>query len=306
MPSRCLATWVRRADGLRYRVIVDRRADDPISRAFRNRQGHLLSAPLVDLMLEILRPGDLFVDLGAHIGTFSIPAAAAGAEVLAVEASSTNVELLRVSAARNGFSNLRVVHAAAADRTGSVRFHESGPWGHVVKGNRTAPRVRSVRLDELIDVRGTRMALIKLDVEGFEPFAIDGMSRLLSREDAPAVLYESNGHCLAFHEFTPGDLRERLKRFGYASYSIEPGRLVRIRPNDIQPQTVIDCLAVKHRPALRAWRVTRPLTRREWLTRIRREARHPHPHHRAYVARVLAGAGEDILRRLGISTKKTL
>src|SRR6516165_9821669 len=86
-------------EGLSFDIVIGAEADDPFSQAFA--QGSFPSGPLTDLMLQLVRPGDSVLDLGAHIGTFSLAAAALGCRVLSVEASPRNAKLLQASVARN-------------------------------------------------------------------------------------------------------------------------------------------------------------------------------------------------------------
>jgi FkbM family methyltransferase len=239
------------------------------------------------------------LDVGAHIGTFALPAAAAGCRVLALEPAPANAALLEAAAARNGFRELEVVAAAASDRPGPVFFHPNGPWGHVATGRSRggAIEVPAVRLDDLVRDRGVdRVALVKLDVEGGELCALRGTARLLSRAGAAAVLYESNGHTLELAGATPNRLVGELERHDYESYIVEPDRLVRRRASELQVETVADLVAVQGGPpALPGWRVAPGLTLEERVTSLLAEATYEAPAHRAYAARALARAGEEVV-----------
>src|SRR5438874_2058976 len=69
-------------EGLSFDIVIGAEADDPFSQAFA--QGNYPSGPLTDLMFQLVRPGDCVLDLGAHVGTFSLAAAALGCRVLSV------------------------------------------------------------------------------------------------------------------------------------------------------------------------------------------------------------------------------
>lgn len=285
------------ARGLRFSVVTDPSVDDPIAATLA--AGVTVDEGLVNLMLDMLRPGDKVVDLGAHVGTFALAAAAAGAQALAVEGSPRNVALLRESIKRNFFSGVRVVHAAVGDVPGTVDFLDEGAKGRVAETwNRSQTvTVPALTVTELLaELRWGPVVCVKMDVEGSEIKAIRGMRYLLEQPDAPAVLYEANGHTLALNEATPEELIGELESLGYTSYLVDPGRLVRTVAAEFQPQTIVDYLAVKRLPrGLAGWRVEPVLTFGERLSRLLADAAHHNPDHRAYVARALARAGDELL-----------
>ena len=279
-------------------MVVDPDVADPITLTLL--QGSVLDPTLVRIMLDLVRPGDNVVDLGAHLGTFSLAASAAGCQVLAVEAAPTNAALLRTSALRNGFAGLRVVQAAVADVPGEVQFAAHGPWGQVATGTATATAttvtVPAVTVDALVAECGfAPVRFVKIDVEGSEVRTLRGMPGLLASIDAPAVLYESNAHTLAAHGTTPNELMAELEAFGYTSYVVEPGRLVRTHSSELQTQTITDHLAVKRPPELAGWTVERVFTPEERIARLAADGGHGNPHHRANIAATLARADDDVL-----------
>src|SRR5262245_43299133 len=108
---------------------------DPISQGIANGDC-LHSSSLIRLMLGLSKPGDLVVDLGAHIGLFTLTAAAAGRRVLAIEASRRNHSLLKGSVELNGFQDkVELLHAAVSNQPGELLFQELGPYGGVVAGS---------------------------------------------------------------------------------------------------------------------------------------------------------------------------
>jgi len=261
------------------------------------------------VLLDRLKPGDRVLDLGGHVGTFALAAAALGCRVVCVEAAPRLIRLLRASVARNGFDEVHIVHGAVTDRQGGVGFIPSGPWGTianpVVEGQPSTIQARTltpvvvpaVTVDLLLDeLRWDRVDVVKLDVEGAELGALRGMTRRLSRADAPVLLYESNSHTLAFFGNTRVELEDTLHQMGYSTFSVEPGRLIPTRPDDLEPQSCINRLALKGRsPRVPGWSVTEPRSLQETIGRVIGQARSPRPFDRMYVARVLAEANAAIL-----------
>jgi FkbM family methyltransferase len=302
------------APGIRFTMVLDAEFNDPISQLFA--AGGFYMPHLCDLLLRLIGPGGRLLDLGAHLGTVALTAAAAGREVLAVEASPRNVELLRRSVAANGFSRLRVVHAAAGSAGGAVEFAAHGPWGHVATPLIDLPRAatRLVAVDELLrEVGWPAPGAIKMDIEGSEPAALEGMKELLRRPDAPPLVYECNSAGLRYYGRTETELKGQLERLGYRNYLIEApgagdrllarvarllgaaappagggGRLIPVNASDPQPIYNVDYLAVKGSlPDLAPWSVAEPLTRREVIARVLASCEDAEPNQRVHLDRLL-------------------
>jgi len=293
--------WVCRhitlPEGIEFSVMLDTNVYDTVAEYLA--AGVTIDELYLSLMLQLVRPGQLVLDLGAHVGTFSLAAAAVGCKAIAVEAAPGNVELLRASVARNGFHDVRVVHAAASDMPGAVRFWPRGPWGRMATPDIDEPSISVPAVtveDLLVELGAGSPSFVKIDVEGSELMALRGMSDLLSLPwapplpPAPPLLYESNGHTLAFYGATPGDLLAQVEDLGYTSYMVTGDRrLVRVRAGEMQPQTLVDYLALKRAPSgLDSWRVEAAMSRDERISRIVADCVHVNEHHRAYMARTLA------------------
>lgn len=275
--------------GMPLGLWVDTHEVDAITQAIAKRA--YAYPPAFELMATYVKPGMRVLDLGAHIGTFSLFAATLAGEVMAVEASPKNVALLRESAKDNGFNNLHVIQKAISDHSDWVEFIESGPYG-VIKNQFIASSslsVQALSVDELLAAAGwTHIDFIKMDIEGSEVAAVRGMPRLLSQADAPLILFESNGHTLHLFGESPNRLLSTIEAFGYQCYLVDSGRLVPVAADDLQPGCVEDYLAAKTLPQLPSWPVAPPLAFDEIVTRILATAVYDHPAIRIYIGRALS------------------
>ncbi len=139
-----------------------------------------------------LRPGDVFVDVGANIGFDTLIASRAvqaGGEVIAIEASPTVFDRLRETLRLNGSpTNVRVMNKAAGATRGTLSIY-SGPQHNVglttTVQRGSMPRVAEVEalsLGELVpSALWERVRLIKIDVEGGEDSVLAGMHDDLHR-----------------------------------------------------------------------------------------------------------------------------
>lgn len=119
--------------------------------------------------------GDNVIDIGAHIGAFTLAAAHANARVYAYEAFPENAKILRRNVRRNGLRNVEVFNLAVADGSGTRQLYlpdcdtRTGRYSlNPGRGLRTCP-VSCVSLaDILADNRLERVDLLKIDCEGGE------------------------------------------------------------------------------------------------------------------------------------------
>jgi FkbM family methyltransferase len=273
------------------------RQNDPVADALA--EGTFPLGRLLDVACCCTPPGGRVLDLGSHVGSFALAAAASGFEVAAVEASTANAELLRAAVRANGFEQrLQVVHAAIADRPGSLSFHELGPYGHVLEDGQGGTTVEALPVDDLLGRLGWDGAdFVKLDVEGSEVAAVRGMAGLLGGERPPLIWCESNGHTLDLLHESPRSLFAAFEAAGLRVYLVQPERLVRMRPDDVQGPTVVDVLAVRRIPqALQGQAVVDALSVEEQLAGLRASASASLAE-RLHAARELGRAPEGFRRR---------
>jgi FkbM family methyltransferase len=135
-----------------------------------------------------LRPGDLFVDVGANIGVYTIWAGELGAEVIALEPASDTFALLIENVALNGYS-VKPIEAAAGAICGTTRFTSGQDCVNRLDPEGTV-EAAMVTIDSLIDDR--IVAGMKIDVEGFEIEVLRGCERALSEHRIKLIQLEWN------------------------------------------------------------------------------------------------------------------
>jgi FkbM family methyltransferase len=192
-PNRPLITTLQ-ADRLMLEVVPSDVIGKPIARF------GVYEFAVSKLVREYLKPGDVFVDVGANIGYYTVIAAGIvgpSGLVYAFEPSSKVRARLERNVTLNGLSQVTIRPEAVSSRTGIVRLVEpqntnNDGLAYVdSSGGGAGTEVPSVRLDELIELRERAPALIKVDVEGGEPEVYRGASALLDQAEAPSILFES-------------------------------------------------------------------------------------------------------------------
>jgi FkbM family methyltransferase len=276
---------------------VDPSASDPVAAWFLLHDW--IDEPVQRAFLALVASDMRVLDLGCHLGTFSLPAARLGASVLAVDATAAHVELLNAAAARNGFDRLVALQRAISDADEPVAFVERSIHGHVGLGDEVrdgagVAYVEPATVDGLLAERGwDGVDLIKMDIEGMETVALAGMRQLFASGARPQIVFECNATTLPRFGSSICELRERLAALDYELLLIDhlrPGVLVESGPLAVQPESVCDYLALPSRPASlrRDWRIERPFSREQLLTRLLDTAAGEGGGYRAYAAAVLA------------------
>jgi FkbM family methyltransferase len=175
------------------------------------------------------RADDVIVDIGAHIGTFSLLAAskAPRGRVHAVEASQETFNYLRINAALNPTLNLIPHRLALTDQDGVVTLHhDSGNWGHSImkRLHSAGESVQAMSLGSFLQANGIdEVAFIKFNCEGAEfPILMTASREVLRRVRMMLILYHLD---LAEH-YTREALLARLSE---ADYQIDLRNLTRRR-----------------------------------------------------------------------------
>jgi len=140
-----------------------------------------------DFIVDNLKPGDVFVDVGANIGYYTILASklvGAGGKVFAVEPVPQTVEVLKFNIKLNGLRNVTVIDKAAWNSCCKLKmkiaFGEFGCASFFRNG--VEVDVDTIPLDDVL-VNVPKIKLIKIDVEGAEYEVLQGLKQTLTRTE---------------------------------------------------------------------------------------------------------------------------
>jgi FkbM family methyltransferase len=170
----------------------------------------------MSFILHALRPGDLFIDVGANVGSYAVLASGVcGARTIAIEPDPITANHLARNIEINSLGNLvRIERTAVGEKTGEVRFTVGRDTMNQVaaEGDRDAQIVPIRRLDDIL--RSDEPAIMKIDIEGFEEQALSGAARTLAKPSLWAIEAET---------VTPR-AEEILHAAGFEKFAFDPTR----------------------------------------------------------------------------------
>ena len=189
--------------------------------------GELPEPGTVALVDQLLKPGDCFVDVGANVGIYSLIAGrrvGPDGSVIAIEPSPSTMRALRMTVAINGISSLTQTHECAlGSADGTATLHCEATSGHSslvgpTESTRSTVEVPVKNGDSLF---GTiRPALIKIDVEGWEPDVVKGLEKLIKRSRKLCLIVEFSPDHIRRRGIEPTEWFEAIRALGFDCWQI--------------------------------------------------------------------------------------
>ena len=175
-------------------------------------------------VMHFLRPGEMFADVGANVGAFTVLAAGvAGARAISFEPSAETFEMLSRNVRLNNLSDrVRAVNAVVGRSVGSVQFSAGlGTENHVAAATEkeNSVTVPMTTLDH--ELSANPATLLKVDVEGFETEVFGGAENTLKNQALSAVVVERNG-CGNRYGYDEEALHTRIRSHGFQACSYAP------------------------------------------------------------------------------------
>lgn len=174
-------------------------------------------------VLHYLAEDDLFVDVGANIGMYTVLAsAAAGARSLAVEPVPVTFADLAGNIRLNGIEDrVEARNLGVGDRPGRLRFTaDKGGMNHILPaGGKGGIELPVVTIDSLL--AGGDCTMMKLDIEGYELPALRGAPATLANPSMKALIVEMNGSGLRYG-VSDSDVHAFILEFGFRPCRYDP------------------------------------------------------------------------------------
>lgn len=195
----------------------------------------------LEFVRSALQPGDVFLDIGANGGIYTLVAArrvGPCGHVFAFEPGQRELALLRRNVQLNQLDNVTIIDEALSDRTGTARFAVSldGAMNSLAQNKHPWQKIQSwenvstITLDEaMLKYRIPKVDFIKLDVEGAERLILAGAKKLMSSTEPLTMLFEAADSAAAGFGYTAPELLREVMGTGMAlHYFAENGEFCRV------------------------------------------------------------------------------
>ena len=174
-----------------------------------------------------IKKGDVVLDIGAYVGYYTMLASKiVGDEgkIFAFEPDPENFKNLEINIKKNNCHNVELVKAAVCDKTGSMKLYlnksdrsENTLYGSNIEDSIT---VKTIKPDDYFKNRDNRVNFIKIDIEGAERRAFEGMEFILEKNRQIKIFTEINPRALENSGFSAKDYVQLLIGMGFSLYKI--------------------------------------------------------------------------------------
>ncbi|HUN22483.1 MAG TPA: FkbM family methyltransferase [Anaerolineales bacterium] len=181
-------------------------------------------------MRKIVRAGQTVLDIGANVGQISISLSECVGKqgaVHAFEPEPQNFADLKANIETNGIGQVFTHWKAIGDYNGYAEVHistlnsgDQRTYATAGEGKRKTTQCEMVCLDDFFP-KSTVIDFVKMDIQGYEGHALDGMQALLKRSNYPPILMEFWRYGLEKSGSDPAALLARFRQQGYQIYKFE-------------------------------------------------------------------------------------
>lgn len=175
-------------------------------------------------LLHFLRSNDLFIDIGANVGAYTILASSEiNAKTIAIEpVPSTFKNLMDNILINNIQGKVNALNIGLGSKNGKLKFTQSfDSVNHVATENETDTIEVDIDTLDTILLKEQCPILLKIDVEGFETEVIKGADTTLLNKSLKAIIIELNGSGQRYG-YDERQIHNKLMEHGFKPYNYNP------------------------------------------------------------------------------------
>jgi len=210
-----------------------------------------------ELMKKIVKPGMIVFDLGANFGWFSLVLSklvGSSGRVYTFEADPTLIDILKENIELNNLSNISIQPMAVSNKEGVSKFSINKSYDtrnqlDSISNSGNTINVEIISLDEFCKKEKIKKVdFIKMDIEGSEPKALEGMKKIISDNPQLKIITEFNQNAMHDVGASPENLINFLQDAGFVIEEINektPGKLKKINKDELLEKKVCNCYCFK-------------------------------------------------------------
>jgi FkbM family methyltransferase len=174
-------------------------------------------------VLHALRPKDLFFDVGANVGVYSVLAGVTGADVVAFEPCFSTYQRLLTNLTINHMRDrVQAYNIALGGKHGEIMVTDTlDSCNHVVQGEPGNVQMRALDFFWMFTEPGD-MTVLKIDVEGYEKDVVDGGWETFRHPSVKAVIMELLNGSGTRYGYDDWKLHERMLDMGFRLHRYDP------------------------------------------------------------------------------------
>lgn len=206
---------------------------------------------------DYLKPGDRVVDVGANIGDTVLTASqlvGSSGLVIGFEAHPRTFKFLMENLQLNQVNNVQSFNTAIGEKIGEVSF--TNDWrDDMNKVSEGTLKVPVSSLDDLVSIKET-IALLKIDVEGYEKFVLEGAIQTLSRTEC--VYFEIGRDHFDNYGYKIQDVLLLVNNSGFELFKIISNGLIQLIGVDYSSDNVENLIGLRDRERFvgrTSWRI---------------------------------------------------
>ncbi len=184
------------------------------------------------ILMKYVKKDQIVIDLGAHIGYYTLMMAklvGPNGKVFAFEPEPRNLELLRKNIVENGYKNVIVVPKAVSNKEEDCILYvgqKSFGANRIFKPEKTNSqefkeiRTQTIKLDNYFNENSLlkKISFVKMDIEGSERKALEGMEDILSANNELKILTEINKDALEDNNSNYKKMLKYLEEFSFGFF----------------------------------------------------------------------------------------
>lgn len=196
-----------------------------------------------NFLKKIIKQGDVFVDIGSNFGYYTLLASklvGKRGKVFSFEPDPYNFSILQRNIKINKCSNVLCVNKAVGEKDEKINFYidaeNLGRHNLIPNWSKHILTVDKISLDNFLP-KGSRVNIVKIDIEGGEELAIKGMEKIIQKNPSIKLLIEFFPERIKQNNLHPANLKRLISSLGFSIYEISNLGLTKISFSELLRRT---------------------------------------------------------------------